>query len=146
MLVENTLEDVLTDVFAGVVVMLLSREIFWTVDVATGCTSLLVKETERVAGNAVEVEVVVGIGVMFAFIEEIRLTGVVVGDVGTLFEKVGKGVPTENVDESVDMLWTADVVLCGTCIIVDNTVVGAVSKVCVVILPQFSSQQNALIS
>lgn len=92
MSVKNTLEDVLSDIFAGVVGILLSRENFWTVDVVTGCTSLLVKETECVAGNDVEVEVVVvvGISVMFAFIEEIRLTGVVVGDAGMLFEKVGE--------------------------------------------------------
>lgn len=82
--------------------------------------------------------------------EEIWLVDVG-GDLGMLDENA-KGVPIEVVvDGSVDMLFTvdklgtADIVLKGTSRVVDNTV-GAVLIVCVVMLPQCSSQQKTLIS
>lgn len=84
-LVKITAKDVLSDIFVGIVGVLFSKGIFWTVDVA----SLLVKETECVSGNDVEIKVVADLGDMSAFLEEIRLTDVVVGDVGMLVERDG---------------------------------------------------------
>ncbi len=72
--------------------------------------------------------------------------------IGMLAEKVGAGVALEMVDRSVNMfvtveeLWMVDVVFGGICILADDIVVTAVVEECVEMLPQFSSQQNTLIS
>ncbi len=72
--------------------------------------------------------------------------------VGMLAEKVGAGVALEMVDRSVNMfvtveeLWMVDVVFGGICTLADDIVVTAVVEECVEMLPQFSSQQNTLIS
>lgn len=83
---------------------------------------------------------------------ELFLVDLIVGCVGMLFETVGDGVPAEIVEESFVMfltaekLWTADVILGDRYLLVVDIVLAAVLKDCVMLLPQFSSQQNALIS
>ncbi|ROL42230.1 hypothetical protein DPX16_7907 [Anabarilius grahami] len=114
-----------------------------------------VLEIEGAAEKTLEVVAVV-VDIL-TFEEEIRLNGVIVGFVvggsGMLLENVDEGVLAEIVvNESVDIrvtveeLWTADVVLGDTSMLVDDVVVASVLKDCVVMWPQFSSQQNTLIS
>jgi len=130
---------------------LLSVGELWTFDVVTCCVNLLVEEIEPIKEKIVEVvAVVVDVLVLF---EEIIFVSVLVGTVGILVEKVGEGVPAEIVVDgsvymlvTVEKLWPINVVLGGICRLVDNIVVAVVFKDCAVMLPQFSSQHNALIS
>ena len=147
--VENVDEGV--DIVVGDVGMLLPVGELWTVGVVTFSVYLLVEEIEGLVEIIVEVAAVVVD--MLMLVVEIWLADVVVGGVGMLFENIFEGVLAEIVvDESVSMLvtvdelWTADVVLGGRCMLVGDIVVAAVLKDCVVMLPQFSSQHNALIS
>jgi len=78
---------------------------------------------------------------MLVFVEEIRLNDVIVGCVSVLVEKVGNGVPAKIVvDGFVDILVTAgelctvDVVVGGIFMLVDDILVAAVDKDCVVML------------
>ncbi len=136
--VENLDEGVSVDNVVGVVGKLLPVGEPCTVRVVICCEILLVEETEGVAVIFVEVVSVV---------VDILSLGV-----GMLADKFGEGVAVEIVDRSVSMfvtveeLWMVDVVFGGICTLADDIVVTAVVEDCVVMLPQFSSQHNTLIS
>jgi len=97
------------------------------------------------------VEVAAGVVDVLMLVVEIWRVDVIVIGVGMLFEKVDGLLEEIVVNESVDIplmverLWTADV-FCDTCLLVDDVIVAAVLKDCVVRFPQFLSQHNALIS
>jgi len=97
------------------------------------------------------VEVAAVVVDVLMLVVEIWCVDVVVSGVGMLFKKVEGVVGEIVVNESVDIplmverLWTADV-FGDTRMLVDDVVVAAVLKDCVVRFPQFSSQHNALIS
>ncbi len=129
-------EDIAVVIIVKAVGMLIPVGELWTAGLVT-CVNLLVENVEGVAENVEVVPVVV----------DMLSLGV-----GMLAEKVGEGVALEMVDRSVSMfvtveeLWMVDVVFAGICILADDIVVTAVVEECVVMLPQFSSQHNTLIS
>ncbi|RXN23777.1 hypothetical protein ROHU_022605 [Labeo rohita] len=134
---ENDGEGVTVEIVVRVVDVLLLVGELWTVGLVT-CVNLLVENIDGVAENFIEVVAVVA---------DMLSLGV-----GMVADKVGGGVAVKIVVRSVNMLvtveelWTIDVVLCGKGTLADDIIVTAVVEDCVVVLPQFSSQQNILIS
>lgn len=130
-------EDVAVVIIVKAVGMLIPVGELWTAGLVT-CANLFVENVEGVAENVVEVVAVV--------LDMLSL------GISVLAEKVGAGVALEMVVRSVNMfvtvdeLWIVDVVFGGICTLADDIVVTAVVEDCAVMLPQFLSQQNTLIS
>lgn len=94
-----------------------------------------------------------GVVDMLIVLEESCTVGFLVSGVVIPVEKTDDGVPVETIfDRSLGMLevigelWTRDVAFDGICMLVDDTVVVVAFIACVVMLLQFLSQQNVLIS